>query len=252
MAVQSAVMNSDHEKPESLDRFLDPDLETLEEILDQAWDDEAMSLEELDGFFTALHCCPELVPQSEYLPEIVGPGEALDNEDLFPNVEAAKLFWRLVLHHWSLVGEALESEEPFAPLLQEDAEGFTFGNEWAVGFLRGVGMREDEWKEVLESEDNFAKLIPILALANENDPDPEARFYKEPISEELREQLLADLAEGVSFIYRYFAPQRRSRPVATPPETKIEKSKRKIGRNDPCNCGSGKKYKKCCGSVAAN
>jgi hypothetical protein len=27
--------------------------------------------------------------------------------------------------------------------------------------------------------------------------------------------------------------------------------KRKIGRNDPCVCGSGKKYKKCCGSVDA-
>jgi len=25
----------------------------------------------------------------------------------------------------------------------------------------------------------------------------------------------------------------------------------KIGRNDPCTCGSGKKYKKCCGSLAA-
>jgi uncharacterized protein YecA (UPF0149 family) len=24
--------------------------------------------------------------------------------------------------------------------------------------------------------------------------------------------------------------------------------KRKIGRNDPCSCGSGKKYKKCCGA----
>jgi SWIM/SEC-C metal-binding protein len=25
----------------------------------------------------------------------------------------------------------------------------------------------------------------------------------------------------------------------------------KIGRNDPCNCGSGKKYKKCCGLLEA-
>lgn len=25
------------------------------------------------------------------------------------------------------------------------------------------------------------------------------------------------------------------------------KVKEKIGRNDPCSCGSGKKYKKCCG-----
>ncbi len=30
----------------------------------------------------------------------------------------------------------------------------------------------------------------------------------------------------------------------TPEQTKVEK---KIGRNEPCPCGSGKKYKKCCG-----
>lgn len=30
------------------------------------------------------------------------------------------------------------------------------------------------------------------------------------------------------------------------PETKIMKKKEKIGRNAPCPCGSGKKYKKCC------
>ena len=29
-------------------------------------------------------------------------------------------------------------------------------------------------------------------------------------------------------------------------ETPKKKTKKKIGRNDPCPCGSGKKYKKCC------
>ena len=53
------------DKPESLDRLWDPKLETLGEFLDQMWDDGAMDLEELDGFFAALHCCPELVLQSQ-------------------------------------------------------------------------------------------------------------------------------------------------------------------------------------------
>lgn len=35
---------------------------------------------------------------------------------------------------------------------------------------------------------------------------------------------------------------------ARPPEIKqVVRSGPKIGRNDPCTCGSGKKYKKCCG-----
>jgi len=44
------------------------------------------------------------------------------------------------------------------------------------------------------------------------------------------------------------APQRAApdagRPQAPQPHQNTEK---KVGRNDPCPCGSGKKYKKCCG-----
>jgi preprotein translocase subunit SecA len=32
-----------------------------------------------------------------------------------------------------------------------------------------------------------------------------------------------------------------------PPVQPIHKDNQEIGRNDPCPCGSGKKYKKCCG-----
>ena len=34
--------------------------------------------------------------------------------------------------------------------------------------------------------------------------------------------------------------------MLNPPKPAISK---KIGRNDPCSCGSGKKYKKCCGFI---
>jgi preprotein translocase subunit SecA len=37
-------------------------------------------------------------------------------------------------------------------------------------------------------------------------------------------------------------------PVAAPAEA-IKRDAPKVGRNDPCVCGSGKKYKKCCGAA---
>ncbi len=36
-------------------------------------------------------------------------------------------------------------------------------------------------------------------------------------------------------------------PPLPPPVEPIHKGEEEIGRNDPCPCGSGKKYKKCCG-----
>jgi preprotein translocase subunit SecA len=32
-------------------------------------------------------------------------------------------------------------------------------------------------------------------------------------------------------------------------KSKPVRVEQKVGRNDPCPCGSGKKYKKCCGAV---
>ena len=42
---------------------------------------------------------------------------------------------------------------------------------------------------------------------------------------------------------RALADRSLPRPVATP----VRRAEEKVGRNQPCPCGSGKKYKKCCG-----
>lgn len=41
-------------------------------------------------------------------------------------------------------------------------------------------------------------------------------------------------------------PPRPEPPPPSPRQDRPEKARRKIGRNDPCPCGSGKKYKRCC------
>ena len=47
-------------------------------------------------------------------------------------------------------------------------------------------------------------------------------------------------------IHRYFEPHRRAGGL--PPERRpVRRTGPKIGRNDPCPCGSGKKFKQCCG-----
>jgi uncharacterized protein YecA (UPF0149 family) len=81
-----------------------------------------------------------------------------------------------------------------------------------------------------------------------NDPDPEMRPYDKPVTPELREKLLIGAAAGVMKIYRYFREQR----LRTAPALRTgsgDRSPTKVGRNDPCPCGSGRKYKHCCGKV---
>ncbi len=240
-------MNEDDEKPESLDSDLDPDLEVLGELLDQMDEAGAMDLEELDGFLAALHCAPDVVPPSEYMPEVVGDG--FENEEIFPNDDGVKLFLNLVRHHSTVVANAFAAND-FEPLLLEDEEGNAHGNNWAIGFMRGLDMRHDEWRTLLDNEEEFKKLMPILALANEMHPDPEQRIYQEPISDEQREMLLQGMSATVAELYQHFAAQRQAESIGQ--LSSVPETFGKIGRNDTCYCGSGKKYKKCCGGLTVN
>ena len=109
-------------------------------------------------------------------------------------------------------------------------------------------LRREDWASLLDDEENGGSLVPIFALAHEHDPDPELRSYEEPIGSELRERLIVGMAAGVMRIYRYFEEE-RSMTLPTSESTTYRRLAPKVGRNDPCPCGSGKKYKHCCGKV---
>jgi AraC-like DNA-binding protein len=85
--------------------------------------------------------------------------------------------------------------------------------------------------------------------AHEHDPDPKLRPYAEPIDAERREQLIVGVAAGVTAIYRHFEPHRRLAARSARESATYRRALPKTGRNDPCPCGSGKKYKQCCGKV---
>jgi hypothetical protein len=81
-----------------------------------------------------------------------------------------------------------------------------------------------------------------MVLAHEQDPDLKMRPYKDNIDVELREKLILGIAGAMTAIYRYFAPQRRMMIAGLGAKrTAHRQADRKIGRNDPCPCGSGKK-----------
>jgi uncharacterized protein len=88
-------------------------------------------------------------------------------------------------------------------------------------------------------------MVPVLMLYHEHDEDPELR--PGPIGPEKREEIIVQVLAGVVKAYRYF---RMHRQQATGPFTnEPHRSAGKIGRNDLCPCGSGRKYKRCCGGV---
>ncbi|CDI03447.1 MAG: UPF0149 family protein [Candidatus Competibacter denitrificans] len=200
----------------------------------------AMNLEMLDGFFAALICGPDPVPPSECLPEILGEDYAFDNLDQADEILG------LILRHWNTIASALshtlKKDDVYLPLLLEDEQGVVYGNDWADGFLQGVQLRSESWRELLTDDAVDGPLLPMLILAHEHDPDPDLR--PPAIAAEDREVLLQVMVAALTMIYRRFAPHRRAAAQAALP-----RKNPKIGRNDPCPCGSGRKYKHCCAAT---
>jgi len=62
---------------------------------------KAMNLEQIDGFFTALVCGPDVVMPAEYLPYVWGNEKSLDG--VFQNVEEAQEILGLLNRHWNTI-----------------------------------------------------------------------------------------------------------------------------------------------------
>ncbi len=223
----------------------DQEFDVLAHYIDRVDGGEIDDIEALDGFLTALAVCPELVPPSEFL-GVIQSGADEDGDLVFDDIEEAQGFIGLVMRHWNTINRTLAMDEPYLPVLLEDGDGVSRGNTWANGFLRGMRLREPAWSAMVNDEERGGPFIPIFALASEHHPDPAMRPYAEPMTPERRETLQIGMIAGVLQLYRSFAEDRRRLAGGGP---KVVPFRPKVGRNDPCPCGSGKKFKKCCGAV---
>lgn len=127
-----------------------------------------------------------------------------------------------------------------------------------VILLRNVDMK---WMDHLEAMDSLMESIGLQAYAQRN-PISEYRIAGSDLFDEMITMIRDDTVRMLlSVIPR---PQTMKREQVVKPTTAgfagsgdgtlkkkpvVKKAAEKVGRNDPCPCGSGKKYKKCCGAA---
>jgi uncharacterized protein len=204
-----------------------------------------LTLEGLDGLLCALVAGPDTVMPSEYLPVVWG-GEMAD-EDAFESEAAAVEVLELVMRHWNAIVDEYETERVYLPLLDSPDDKGVPGRAWARGFMRGVALRRQGWAPMFTDE-NEGQLLAIPLVAGEMDEAwPEAK-----LTDEQREDIEALMIAGAGRAYRRFAAERRAAARLTRGAGTVRREVPKIGRNEPCPCGSGRKYKQCCGAPDRN
>lgn len=114
---------------------------------------------------------------------------------------------------------------------------------------------DSKWMDHIDMMDQLRRGITLRAYA-QRDPVVEYKYEGMDMFEEMTENIKTDTIRML-FNVRPGAKAQQREQVAKPtvashgdgsePESKTVKVGKKVGRNDPCPCGSGKKYKKCCG-----
>jgi uncharacterized protein len=208
------------------------ELQKVDDVLMKHGNDDAIqNASELDGFFTAIVSGPVMVMPSQWMPAVWG---GKDKEPKWSNPAQADRFYKLLMRHLnSLAAELMESPETFEAVFLENREsgnGEVIVDEWCIGYMRGVALGggwqglPDEQAAQLESialhgkQENFERIEALSA-------------------EELQESIDA-IEPAVVALHAYYLVQRTPQTVRSRDE--------RVGRNDPCPCGSGKKFKQCC------
>lgn len=213
--------------------MLKPGLRKLERFLArEEHDDEVMLLSELDGFIAGIVVCPGLVTPGEWLGAIWGDGPVFASER-----EANEILGAIMAHYNDVIRQ-LDRPGRYAPLLETDIDGSVLWEMWAVGFAKAVALRPEAWTVFTLSEDpavrrSMALFRRLDGLANK----PGDQFSE---ADDILDHTAADL------IPEYLETLHAARRALEGPIAPGNSPSKPVGRNDPCPCGSGKKFKKCC------
>lgn len=202
--------------------------------------EDGMTMDTLHGYLTALVIGPEMIQMSEWLPRVWG--ETPDVAPKFKNAKEGERIIGLIARFMNEIAITMEvAPKEYEPLFCEhEWEGRTVldGEAWAWGFWEGMHLHKDAWAPIYAS--NIAPLMrSIYLLGAEEIEDSEEALVDDPIK---RHKLAIEIEAAIPEIHRFWLPQRKS-GIAT-----VMRDSPKIGRNDECPCGSGKKFKKCCGA----
>lgn len=204
--------------------------------------DEAMVIDILDGYLHAIAIAPITLQPRQWLPKVWGTDQMIPPGE---SVERINHILGLVLRHYNSIIAGLESDPPdlyttwatavYRGKEYDDAEG------WAHGFVEGMRLCWSDWQPMLATHEGQRWFRPIGLLAEDDFSPDQEELTKTPAR---RAKLALDIPDAVLAMYSFWLPLR----LAAFQQMLAKESAPKVGRNDPCTCGSGKKFKKCCGS----
>lgn len=232
----------------SLERDLtNEELNQLDDFLAApSLEESSMDLSMLEGFLAALAVGPRAVMPSEWIPWVwdMRAGNASPE---FENMDEANCILNLLMRNYNAVIRRLSNNPTgFEPIYQSGSQWGAA--EWCEGFLLGMRFDRDAWSLLMVGQPTW--FTPFMRLGT----DEGIELVK---SERDGDRWMKEVVPSLVAINAFWKNRRKTQPagfthssfpMGSGPRQPNVREAPKIGRNDPCPCGSGRKYKKCCGA----
>jgi uncharacterized protein len=216
-------------------------LKQLEKQLASLDSDETMLLTQLDGFLAGILVCPDLIMPGEWLPMVWGGGHE-DATAVFENTKQVQQLVKLIMERYNVVAADLQRGfGHYEPLFDVDTRhDEVLWEIWIDGFDTALQLRPEAWAKLRGSDgDTRCALSGLLTLVQIG--RGESTVPKEQVDD-----LTAKAPDLIPQYIETLNAWRISQEVAGQVRAEAPNFG-KVGRNEPCPCGSGKKYKRCCG-----
>ncbi|MCU7862600.1 MAG: UPF0149 family protein [Candidatus Thiodiazotropha sp. (ex Lucinoma borealis)] len=217
---------------DELDSFLYDRVD--EECYFEGKDEGLLGLAELDGYFTAIVSGPETIAPTQWLPLIWG-----DDEPEWATPEAfEKVFALLIRHFNGIVSALIDASFDFQPIFNErevDGKKYTIVDEWCLGYMKGLSLCPNAWDE--GGDEVFEMLQPILLFSDRHGWD---------LLDQMNDDEVTTLQEAIPLAARKIHGFWLERREFDDPVELTEDMATQARPEDPCPCGSGKPFAKCC------
>jgi len=215
---------------------IDRKLRKLDEILcSDIAPETAMDVSTLEGFFTALIIGPSVIPPSKYMPWVWDLCDGKE-EVIYDSMDQAQETMNLIMEVWNNIAKTFSTDPAsFEPAYFRAVEWGAA--EWCEGFILGTHLIGNASATIWMAQPKL--VTPFLMLADEAGIEI-AKKSKDA------EAWMNAVPESLVGIHAYWLENRESFSSSSP--SVPVRREHNVGRNDPCPCGSGKKFKKCCGA----
>lgn len=242
-----SMVLSRFDSPEPVDEDMsdhDIFMELNDFLASEAVPETGMTLMMLDGYLAALAVLPAMLSTGSWM-SLVWDMSGKGAEPRFASDEEAARIMALLLSYVTGVAELIEEEpDEYTPLydelvLESDEERAVVAREWAIGFMAGVVIDErvrDLTNSDVEGRNALAPIVALSGIAG----DAVVLDAEEVVD------LMEGMGDTVQELKAFWLPWRR-RLAEEERASRTVRVTERVGRNELCPCGSGKKYKKCCG-----